>query len=486
MRSSSRWSRRAFMRAAGISLPTAGLAALFPLPAAAGAPPKRLILLTHGQGAEMTTWNPTGTESNFQLSTQLSPFNAVKDRLLVLSGVDNQAAYFGTGGGHFAQATLWTGVALRVGDAYICGNNHVDWPHARSVDQIIAERVGAMTPFPAFHWGTWPIARNGSNQGPNGLAHYRGPSDPIEPVLSPDLAFDRLFSGVAGGIQAAAKVRAERRSVIDIVRGELNRLRAQLPSGDRARLDAHLQGVRKLENELQALDSSCVVPTRPRGFTTTESRNFSNHPLITKLQFQLMAQALACDLTRVACFSWPHSEGEGTFLPQVGFSAFGSFHTNAHELTYDEVTPGVPVTPAQRQAARTNLANLTQWRSKTIVEDLWNVLAPEVRDHTTLTWATDMSEPGAHSNRNVPIVILQGAGVGAFRTGRYLKWGSFNGSDVNTIHLATGGPHTNQLLVSLCHAMGLNDINMVGESNVPAIASRPAGFLRTGPITELL
>lgn len=481
-----RWSRRSFLRAAGIGLPTAALAALFPVPAAAAEQPRRLILVTHGQGAEMTTWRPTGTETNFTLSAQLSAFEAVKGQMIVLDGVDNEAAYHGTGGGHFAQGTLWTGVSLRVGEAYVCGNNHVDWPHARSVDQLIAERIGAGTPFPAFYWGTWPIALNGSNQGPNGMAHYRGPSDPIEPVLSPDLAFDRLFSGVAGSIEAAAQLRAERRSVIDLMKGELGRLRPQLPTGDRARLDAHLDGVRKLELELAAMTTSCAVPTRPRAFTTSEARSFANHPLLTRLQFQLMTQALACDLTRVACFSWPHSEGDGSFMPQVGYPAFGSFHTNAHEISYAEVTPGVPVTPAERQAARTHLANLTQWRSKTLVEDLWNQLAPEVRDNTVLAWASDMSEPGAHSNRNVPIVLLQGASVGAFRTGRYLRWGAFDGSNLNTIHRATGGPHTNQLLVSLCHAMGLNDINVVGETNVPAIASRPAGTLNPGPLTELL
>jgi hypothetical protein len=486
MSHSTSWSRRRFLSAAGISLPVATLAALFPIPAAAAVQPKRLILITHGQGAEMTTWKPTGTENNFQLSAQLSAFNAVKNQLIVLDGLDNQAAYFGTGGGHFAQGTLWTGVALRVGDAYVCGANHVDWPHARSVDQIIGDRVGMGTPFPTFHWGTWPIARNGDNQGPNGLCYYRGPSDPIEPVLSPDLAFDRLFSSVAGGIQAAAKLRAERRSVIDVMLGELTRLKTQLPTGDKARLELHLHGVRKLETELAAMTTSCTVPMRPRAFTLSESRNFTNHPLITKLQFQLMAQALACDLTRVACFAWPHSEGDGSFMPQVGYTSFGSFHTNAHEISYAEVTPGVPVTPAQRQVARTNLANLTQWRSKTIVEDLWNVMSPEVRDNSLLAWSSDMSEPGAHSNRNVPTVLLQGAAFGAFRTGRYLKWGNFNGADVNTIHNATGGPHTNQLLVSLCHGMGLTDINMVGESTVPAIASRPAGILKTGPIAELV
>ncbi len=477
-----RWTRRAFMRSAGITAGTGVLASLFPLPAAAGPQPRRLVMITHGQGADMTRWSPTGTENAFQLSESLAPLAPIKNQLLILDGVDNEAAYHGWGGGHFGMSTLWTGVALPTGTAYVCGSNNVGWPQARSVDRIIAERIGTTTPFDAFYWGTWPIARNGDNQGPNGLAHYRGPNDAIEPMLAPDLAFNRLFSGVVGTAEAVAKLREERRSVIDVVKGELARLRVQLPRDDRDRLDAHLTGVRTLETQLANLNSTCSVPSAPRTFTTAETHDYALHPLITRLQFDLMAKALACDLTRVACFCWPHSEMDAHWMGAEGFTALGSIHTMAHETAFT-ADGGVTVTPAQAALARQNLANITTWRSKTILNDFWNKLAPEVRDQSLVVWGSEMSEPGYHSNRNVPIVLIQGNTFGSFRAGRYLKWGSFS---VASSHAPTGGPHTNQLLVSMCNAMGLNDITRVGDVNVPGGNGRSAGTLRQGPITELV
>ncbi len=476
-----RWSRRAFLRAAGITTGAGALAALFPLPAAAGVQPKRLVLVTHGQGADMTRWAPTGTETAFTLSESLAPLAPIQDRLLVLDGIDNEAAYHLTGGGHFGMGTLWTGVALPEGTAYICGTDKVGWPQSRSVERLIAERLGK----DAFYWGTWPIAKDGDNQGPNGLMHYRGADDPIEPVLAPDQAFDRLFSGVTGTAESVAKLRFERKSVIDVVKGELARLRTQLPREDRARLDAHLAGVRTLEGQLTQLTSSCTVPPRPSTFTTSQVRDYSLHPMISRLQLDLMAKALACDLTRVACFCWPHSEMDAHWLANEGFDGFGSIHTNAHELNYDTID-GVAVTDGQRLVARQNLANLTTWRSKTLLESFWNALAPEVQDMTLVAWTSEMSEPGAHSNRNVPTVLIQGQGFGYFRTGRYLKWGNFKPTDASAVHDPTGGPHTNQLLVSLCNAMGLGDVTSYGDTNIPAYGGRSAGTLKQGPIAELL
>jgi hypothetical protein len=477
------WSRRRFLQSAGITATTGALAALFPLPAAAGEQPKRLILLTSGNGADMTRWKPTGTETTFDLSaSSLAAFAPIQDRLLVLDGIDNAAAYHGWGGGHFGMATLWTGASLPTGMAYVCGTNNVGWPQHKSVDRIIAERFATQTRFDAFYWGTWPIARNGDNQGPNGLSHYRDPNDPIEPVLAPDQAFNRLFSGVMGTAEAVAKLREERRSVIDVAKGELSRLRAQLPREDRDRLDAHLAGVRALETQLAELNATCSVPPAPRAFTTAQTRDYSLHPLISRLQFDLMAKALACDLTRVACFDWPHSEMDASWMANEGFSAFGSIHTMAHETTYTEVN-GVPVTAAQSRLARQNLHNLTTWRTRTIYQDLWNKLVPDVRERTLLVWSSDMSEPGWHSNRNIPTVLIQGNQFGAFRAGRYLKWGNFN---VSAAHAPTnGGPHTSQLCVSLCHAMGLTDITRVGEVSGPAGNGRPAGTLKQGPLMEL-
>lgn len=465
-----KWNRRRFLKAAGLTATGAALLPFFPVPRAeAQTGPKRLVLVTSGQGSDMTRWRPTGTETEFELGYILEPLEPHKSGLIIADGVDNEAAFHGQAGGHFGMCTLWTGVICPEGTVREEG---VGWPNAPSVDRIIADRIGQDSSFDAFHWGTWPAAVDGGNQGPNGLAYYSAPQTPVEPVLTPDRAFDRMFAGVAGGEARVAKLRAERQSVIDLVRGEIGRVRRQLPTADHDRLDAHLDGISDIESRLVEISSSCVIPQRPRDFTESEGRNFTNHPEITTLQFQLMAAALACDLTRVACFQWPHSEGQGSFMQDEGYDSFGSFHAVAHQMSYAEVN-GMPVTGDERVLARQNMANLNRWRAQKVSEFL-SMIPDDVRATTTLAWASEMSEGGTHSNRNIPLVLYQGEELSFFRTGRYLRWGSWDPLAPSGANAPHGGKSMSQVLVSLCHAMGLEDINSVGD---PAWG--------TGPLEDL-
>ncbi|MBL4685879.1 MAG: DUF1552 domain-containing protein [Nannocystaceae bacterium] len=436
---------------------------------AAGEQPKRLILITNGQGTDMTTWRPSGTETEFTLSAQLEPLAAYQDRMVILDGVDNEAAIRGPGRGHFGQGTMWTGVEVPTGN--VRPQEMLGWPTAASVDAIIGARVGKDTRFPAYYWGTWPIATNGSNQGPNGICHYRGSEDPINPQLNPASAFDTLFDGVMGTDPAiGARLRHERRSVIDLVHGELTRVRTEMPSVDRERLDAHLDSLRELEDRINQVTAECEVPEHPGQFTESEVRDFDQVHVFTRLQFELMRHALLCDLTRVACFDWPHSEGYGNYMEEEGYRPFGSIHTLAHTMSY--ATEDLNPSDEERVIAREDMANLQQWRSKMLSTELLDKLPPDIMDNTLLVWTSEMSEGGTHSNRNVPIVMVQGEQFGAFEAGRYLRYGEYDPIDNFSQH--TGGVPMNQLLVSLCHAMGLDDINEVGDATIS-----------TGPLAEL-
>ncbi|MBX7083360.1 MAG: DUF1552 domain-containing protein [Nannocystaceae bacterium] len=464
------WSRRRLLSAAGLGMMGGALAPFLPRSIAeAATQPKRLILVTNGQGTDMTRWRPTGSETDFTLSYALAPLEAYRDRMLVLDGIDNEAAIRGPGTGHFGQGTMWTGVVVPPGT--VRPEEMLGWPTAPSIDAIIAQRIGEQTKFPAYYWGVWPIATDGDNQGPNGICHYRGSEDPINPQLNPATAFDTLFEGVMGTDPAvAARIRAERRSVIDLVGGELERVRTEMPAVDRDRFDAHLDSLRELEKRISQVSAVCEVPTRPDDFTQDQVRNYDLVHVFTRLQFELMRHALLCDLTRVACFDWPHSEGYGNYMPEEGYRAFGSIHTVAHTMSYD--TPELMPTDEERAIAREDMANLQQWRSAMLATELLDKLPADVLDNTLLVWASEMSEGGTHSNRNVPIVMIQGQGFGAFTAGRYLRWGSYD--PITNYSEYTGGQPMNKLLVSICHAMGLDDVDVVGDATIS-----------TGPLEEL-
>jgi hypothetical protein len=352
------------MRAAGVSA-AAGLLPFVPRSIAdAGSGPRRLVLVTHGNGTDLTRWRPSGGETDFELSYILEPFAPHRDRLLVLDGLDNEAIADADrrGIGHDGISTLWTGLELPEGEF---GDKHVGWPTGPSVDHVIGERIGGATRFPAYYFGT-----SGSQVGPQGpirTAHHRGPDQPVQTQNYPARAFDELFAGVAGDAAEAARIRARQESVLDLVGGELTRIRAELPAVDRDRMDAHLDGIRRLEERIAAGGAACITPERPYDFTYEEQDSSENLPWVSDVQLDLLVQTLACDLTRVACFQWggEGSNGNGSFLDDHGYEAFTEgVHTTSHEMTYnvtelegraitaEDRTRGAATWPTSRAGAR--------------------------------------------------------------------------------------------------------------------------------------
>jgi hypothetical protein len=70
-------------------------------------------------------------------------------------------------------------------------------------------------------------------------------------------------------------------------------------------------------------------------------------------------------------------------------------------------------------------------------------------DHSIVLWGNELSRGNNHGNRPVPFVIA-GGGCGALQTGRYLQY-----DDV---------AH-NRMLVSICNAMGVEDVQTFGDND---------------------
>ncbi|MCC6623077.1 MAG: DUF1552 domain-containing protein, partial [Deltaproteobacteria bacterium] len=92
------FSRRAFLRGAGgvaVGLPF--LASMWPRRARAeeGAFPKRFIVFFSPNGTIERAWLPSGSETNFTFGQILQPLEAMKEKLLVLDGIDMTSAHNG-------------------------------------------------------------------------------------------------------------------------------------------------------------------------------------------------------------------------------------------------------------------------------------------------------------------------------------------------------------------------------------------------------
>ncbi len=286
------WNRRRFLLGAGgVALALPLLEAFAPRGAQAAASPKRLVILFSANGTIKPNWRPTGTETNFTLSPILAPLAPYKSELVIIDGVDEESSYHGPGDqGHAsAMGHLLTGtemIDLGNGD-YIGGGI--------SVDQLIAKKVGS-----ASMIGSLALSVEDHPATVMTRMSYTGKAQPVPPIADPRAAFEMAFTVIP------PELVAKRKSVLDVVQDDMNDLRPKLGADDRQRFDEHIAAVRDVEQRLPAHAALCS-PKIPGAVDVTDFQ------AVAKLDIDLIALALKCDVTRVASLQFSQSRSLTVF-----------------------------------------------------------------------------------------------------------------------------------------------------------------------------
>jgi hypothetical protein len=418
---------------------------------------KRLVVFHTPNGSILRHWRPTGTKNDFSLSHILEPLAAYKDDMIVLDGLDNlpsALAFSGDlpmlGKGHHGSGSVLTQQPALSGDGgAVCDNGVLcDWPVGPSIDQYVAGRLQDDPNTSTLHRSIAPgVGISGS--GRQARVFYDDDGQPVNPENNPQKIFDKLFADALLEPDEKAKLKHERQSVIDVVKGELDSLQNRLGAHDKQRMDAHLEGIFELEKIIHGTIGECSLPSDPETGDLGYGDLTSNalRPEITDIQFELAAHALACDLTRVVSYQWGRegSTGTATWLGQNR-----GIHTVSHWEGVDEAT------------AIEWMADLNRWYAGRLAAFVQSLIDKGVWDDTMVVWTTTMGEGNSHNARNLQTVILQGGG-GYFETGRYLRFGDYPSivpPKHNTDH---GGQSMNRLLTSVCHAMGFDDVDCFGD-----------------------
>src|SRR5262249_37619554 len=127
-----------------------------------------------------------------------------------------------------------------------------------SVDQAIANQIGANTKFGSLEMGVMTFSGNTILK----RMCYRGPNQPLPPENNPSNAFARVFGDFNSDPTAMNQLRAERKSVLDAVLANYGSLRAKLGAADQQKVDAHLSAIRDVENRLTSMSvAACTKPT---------------------------------------------------------------------------------------------------------------------------------------------------------------------------------------------------------------------------------
>ncbi len=393
--------------------------------------PKRFGIFFWGNGNLPDRWVPGGTGPDWELTEQLAPLAAVKEHITVVSGMKvNTGNSVPHGSGPVG---MLSGAPFPPGDESTFA--------LPSIDQVIAAAIGGETRFRSLELGVQP--------GGQGFS-YNGPHSVNPPETSPAALFNRIFGPgfVLPGTNATPDPRLDlRRSVLDVVKGDAERLQDRLGSSDKARLEQHLEGVRGLEKQIQKMQenppslAACAIPGEPApAYPDVDGRP----PLseISRVMSDILVMALACDQTRV--FSdW--------FSTPVNNMLYPDATAGHHQLTHDEPDP-------QPQVHSIVLYTMTELAY--LIGALAAVTEGEgtLLEHTGLLITSDVSYGRAHSIEEYPILIA----------------GSANGALQKGIHYRSpASENTSKVLLTLARAMGLS-LDSYGEGSGQVTSSLSA------------
>jgi hypothetical protein len=406
-------SRRTILRGAGATLALPLLDAMVPaatlLAQTAAAPKPRFVGLFVPHGAAPGYWVP---EKEGALGAELpfiwKPLEPFRDHTVIMSGLHSRSAEPPPG---------VTGADHWVAAAFMCANKPkktagADVYNGTTIDQIIAQKIGAESLLPSMQLAVEDPGANSSNCGEGYSCTYTNtiswstPTSPLPMELNPQVVFERMF-----GDGSTAEERTTRRkrdgSILDSLTGSLSRMRSTVSAADRQRLDEYTANVREIERRLQiAMKASAVAPENievPVGVP----QSFDEH---IKIQFDLLTLAFEADITRVGTLLFAR-DLTGRTYPESGAPTSG-FHGVSHHGE----------NPRQIEL----LAKINQYHVKMVAHLIDNLKKKKdgngtLLDQSLVLYGSNMGNSNQHVHYDVPHIVVGGLN-GKMKGGRHLAY----------------------------------------------------------------
>ena len=440
--------RRAFLRGVGaaIALPALssfGAKSLLASPAATAMPlaetatgaPLRTAYLYFPNGAIPSAWWPSSTGDDYKLSETLESLAPVRDSIQLMAGLDNVSANPGSdGGGDHARGggTFLTNVRLN--------KSSTDLRAGKSIDQVIAEKVGHLTRFPSLELSCESDRRTGSCDSGYSCAYqynisWTSPTTPMASESNPRLVFERLF-GVGRPDQRVANLklrREQQKSVLDFVMDDAKQMQKRLQRSDKMKLEEYCTSVREIEKRIELAER--------HGDAQTEAQTPDGIPISyaqhMQMMFDLMILAFQTDSTRVATFCLAH-DGSNRSFSEIGVVE------GHHELSHHQ----------NKQDRIDKVKTIDRWYVQQLGKFLQRMESTQDEDGNSLLhnsqimFGSGNADGNRHTHVNLP-VIMAGNGGGDMSVGRYVD---YKETPLANMHM------------TMAHRMGVTDLKRFGDS----------------------
>ncbi|MDP9151557.1 MAG: DUF1552 domain-containing protein [Myxococcota bacterium] len=467
------WNRRRFLQLVGASAMTYPFLRSLPSFAATSTDPPFLILLFTPNGVVRHLWGavgpkPVGTAaavtSPLVFRPTLAPLAPLKDQVIVFEGLSVAAAQ---GSHESGMAALWTGQTSSGAAAT-----------SPSIDQAIASKLGVSRPYSSVSLMVRSSVDFVGREVKTRMLYSTGGGF-VDPYDDPVAARNALFPGVPASMAAAGPDKRTfiRQKVFGQLNSELTSMQPRLCTEDRHQLQNMQQAWNDLDGQLAmaatAAASCSVPPAAPAGYSSP-SLDF---PTSAKLQMDLLALALACDLTRVASlqFSTSTSQVTHTWLDATQNDTHHNLSHRGPQL-YALGTDAYNPAPSVVAQYAPQLAGIDLWYAQQVAYlatrlSQLTVGGKGLLSQSVICWGNELDLGAAHNHDSTPFLLIGGGG-GKLKTGQLVQFPMKVGADPSTSGI-TNRAH-NDLLLTLGQVMG-----------VPMTAFGDASYCK-GPITEIV
>jgi hypothetical protein len=345
--------------------------------ATVGQPPPRFLAMCATLGFHTPFLFPQETGADYTLTPYLEPLKDLKGDFSVISGLQHMEQ--NGANGHTSEMT-WLTSAKHPGLA--------GFKNTISIDQLIAEQIGAQTRFPSLILGTGSDSLSWSASGV-----------PLPAESSPSKAFQQLFvDGTPAEIAAQVRGLKRGRSILDTVTGQAKKLHGELGKRDQEKLDEYFSAVRDLEgrlvqNEAWAQKPKPKIDAKPP--TDIQSRTDAIGKM--KLMQDLIVLALQTDSTRTVTLRLSGMNA----VPEIE-----GVKNDWHNLSHHGQDPAkIEELKVIEKAEFTAFADfLTKLKTASLLES------------TAVIFGSNLGNASAHNTANLPLVLAGGG----FKHGRHI------------------------------------------------------------------
>jgi len=425
-----RVTRRSILRGVGV-----GAATLFGKPLvrhafAQSGPPPRLLIICMPNCSIKAQWAPsggrdavakTGVATDFKWGYCNQPLEPVRKYITLIDGLDHKKVGGDPHGSGFIRYT--TGGTIQAGENTRDpgagrlpgdGNNAV----MPSADQLFIQKS------PFLGEKTLAITTGlqlaSDTRGRTDGIHFITMSwsvdqpkpKPMPPENTPYKTYMRIVSVAAPGASSPeqmvnlTKELARKKSALDFMKSDLNRLQGRLGNQQRMKLEDHLTALREYESSLvrQQMAGPPKPVNIPPMIENIAPNSNANYPKICDQYHDLVKLCFQLDLTRAVTLLYGH-----------GNQAYNGLHSTAHGGSAD------------------TLAKATNWFMDMLAKyvqrlaDTPDLDGSPLIDNMVLTLSSDVSE--RHNAVNVPYWTAGGKNLG-IQGGRLLRYPGYASNDV--------------------------------------------------------